>query len=209
MEPRIYLADAVDNPPEPPESPSPGYPTDGNPIGGQKATAPGAWWIYKVGESLRRVIVAAGLTPSDGNLDLLKDAIFSGSTSKASQAEVDAGDDDNKFVTPKKLRWGFSILLEENGYLIAPSWLGSWIFQWGLYREADAYFTESAKTVTMQIAFPNAAIFPLISPRNSSQTLAGGSHVEVVSFTDTTLTVFIQNNQTITTNGFFWAVLGR
>lgn len=74
MEPRNYAADAAASPPAAPAIPSHGYPTDGNP-GGQPATWPGAHWIYKTGESLRRIIVAAGFTPSDSNLNLLLESI--------------------------------------------------------------------------------------------------------------------------------------
>lgn len=75
MEPRIYLSDAVPSPPEAPAVPSVGFPTNGSDIGAQSATSPGAYWFYQVGESLRRIIVAAGNTPSDANLDLLMDSI--------------------------------------------------------------------------------------------------------------------------------------
>lgn len=75
MEPRKYLSDAVAAPPEAPAVPSVGYPTDGSDIGAQAATSPGAYWFYQIGESLRRIIVAAGNTPSDANLDLLMDSI--------------------------------------------------------------------------------------------------------------------------------------
>lgn len=178
MEPRNYLADAVDNPPEPPESPSSGFPTDGKPLGGQEATIPGAWWIYKVGESLRRVIVAAGLTPSDENLDLLKDAIFSAATSKASQAEVNAGEDDDKFVTPKKLRWGFSVLLEANGYIVFPTWFSSIIIQWGETASIGANGGSSG-TINFLVPFPTKAAYvsmigtaPVTTGTNTNLTLA-------------------------------------
>lgn len=75
MEPRNYEADASASPPDAPAVPSVGYPTNGDPTSGTPATWPGAHWLYKVGESLRNVITNAGLTPDDGDLNLLQKAI--------------------------------------------------------------------------------------------------------------------------------------
>lgn len=75
MEPRNYESGASESAPIAPETPSVGYPTGGNPGTGTPATKPGAFWFHKIGESLRRVIVSAGLSPSDENLDLLDQAI--------------------------------------------------------------------------------------------------------------------------------------
>lgn len=132
MEPRNYESGASESAPIAPETPSLGYPTGGNPGTGTPATKPGPFWFYKIGESIRRVIVSAGLTPSDDNLDLLNDAITAKSSSKASQVEVDAGVNDSKFVTALKLLFGFSISITANGYIVFPQWLKSFKIQWGL-----------------------------------------------------------------------------
>lgn len=75
MDPRNYKSGAAASPPDAPAAPSNGYPTEGNPGSGVPATNPGPFWYYKVGESLRNIITTAGLTPDDGDLNLLQKAI--------------------------------------------------------------------------------------------------------------------------------------
>ncbi|MEW4983058.1 MAG: hypothetical protein AB1Y26_07485 [Cycloclasticus sp.] len=75
MEPRNYEDGAAGTPPLVPSTPSTGYPTEGNPQSAIPATKPGAHWFYKIGESLRNVITTAGLTPDDGDLNLVQKAI--------------------------------------------------------------------------------------------------------------------------------------
>jgi hypothetical protein len=75
MDPRNYESGAAGSPPSAPASPSTGYPTGGDPQTATPATKPGAHWFYKVGESLRNIITNAGLTPDDGDLNLLQKAI--------------------------------------------------------------------------------------------------------------------------------------
>lgn len=75
MDPRNYKSGAAASPPDAPAAPSTGYPTEGNPGSGVPATNPGPFWFYKVGESLRKIITTAGLTPDDGDLNLLQKAI--------------------------------------------------------------------------------------------------------------------------------------
>lgn len=75
MEPRNFLSGAAVSAPTAPGSPSNGYPTDGNPGTGTPATVPGAYWYHKIGEELRGLITAAGLSPSDGSLNQVKSAL--------------------------------------------------------------------------------------------------------------------------------------
>lgn len=75
MEPRNYESGASESAPTAPEAPSVGYPTAGNPVAGTPATKPGPFWFHKVGESLRNLITAAELTPSDTDLTLITQAV--------------------------------------------------------------------------------------------------------------------------------------
>jgi len=68
----------------------------------------------------------------------------------ATQAETNAGTVDNRFVTPLKMRFGFSSLFATNGYIIFPSWLGGVVIQWGLFVAAT-----SETTHNYPIAFPS------------------------------------------------------
>ncbi|UWF51993.1 phage tail protein [Pseudomonas sp. N3-W] len=70
----------------------------------------------------------------------------------ATQLQVEAGADDSAMVTPKKLRWGFQILKESNGYVVFPTWLGGLVIQWG-YQNLPA---SSTTTYPFPMAFPSA-----------------------------------------------------
>lgn len=75
-----------------------------------------------------------------------------GAAELATQAETDAGTDDARVVTPKKLRFGFGVLLAASGYIKLPQWMGGLIVQWGT---VDA--TPHKFAVVYPMAFPNAA----------------------------------------------------
>ncbi|MDR6960547.1 phage-related tail fiber protein [Pseudomonas brassicacearum] len=80
---------------------------------------------------------------NQGNIDIAALANLStqateiklGTAKIATQAQTDAGSDDATMITPKKLRWGFSMSLggySSISYIVFPSWLGGFILQWGI-----------------------------------------------------------------------------
>lgn len=80
----------------------------------------------------------------------------------ASQAQMESGTDDKVIVTPKKLRFGFSIQLGATGYIALPSWLGGLVIQWGT---ATANTTDSVNgTVnTFPMTFPSQCFLVVAS----------------------------------------------
>lgn len=84
----------------------------------------------------------------------------------ATQAETNAGTDDARVVTPKKLRFGFAILLAADGYIAFPSWLGGLILQWG-----DLTTNGSGDaTVTLPLAYPSTLLLAMATPQFGSAT---------------------------------------
>lgn len=77
----------------------------------------------------------------------------------ATQLETDGGTADNRFITPKKLRWGFAASLATNGYVVFPSWLGGVVIQWGKVPTPSA---DTEYATTFPLAFP-IAVFSVIA----------------------------------------------
>jgi hypothetical protein len=74
---RAFSSGASGSAPTAPASPSMGYPTAGNPSTGTPATKPGPYWYHMITEELLAVISAAGITPTQGNLNQLLTALRS------------------------------------------------------------------------------------------------------------------------------------
>ena len=75
MDNRALLSGAAASAPAALASPSTGFPTGGNPATATPPTNPGPFWFHAIGEELRAVIVAGGLTPTQGTLTQVRDAI--------------------------------------------------------------------------------------------------------------------------------------
>jgi len=51
----------------------------------------------------------------------------------ATLAATQQGSDSSSAVTPRNLRLGFFVSLGATGYIVFPTWMGSFMFQWGRY----------------------------------------------------------------------------
>jgi hypothetical protein len=146
------------------------------------------WTAQRVRQAINAVVKAATET-------------IAGIAEIATQAETDTGTDDERIVTPKKLRNGFASLIGANGYLIFPSWLGSVIIQWGKVQALGTPWT--TKTVTFPIEFPTYCLG--VYPTEASTTTAH-------PFGTGTLTT---NNFPLYANGtpanydVFWFAIGK
>ena len=102
---RLYAQHTSATPPTIPAGAENGYPRSGDV--GVSPTTPGAFWFHMITESLRNVIVGAELSPSAGDFWLLLHAIQTIAASQkvlqASDAEVAAGADVQKYVAPDQL----------------------------------------------------------------------------------------------------------
>jgi phage-related tail fiber protein len=80
-----------------------------------------------------------------------------GTAKVATQAQVNAGSDDATIVTPKKMRFGFSVSWGASGSVVFPTWLGGLVIQW-IATNTGQIAAGSAETITAPwpMAFPNA-----------------------------------------------------
>ncbi|GFM82874.1 hypothetical protein PSCICN_35660 [Pseudomonas cichorii] len=125
----------------------------------------------------------------------------------ATQTEVGAGTDDATVVTPKKLRKGFAISLGTNGYIALPSWLGGLIFQWGHATVAGFDITH---TTSFPLRFPTTCLCAIAQASNPTANGYIDSGPQVVSFSSTNLSCYIQNyvGGVEPPYGFYWFGVG-
>lgn len=119
----------------------------------------------------------------------------------ATQAETNAGTDDAKFVTPKKLRFGFSVLLASSGYIVFPTWMGGLILQW-----ASVVPSGGSELYSFPIVFPNA----LFSVLTGLQTAIDPVAVRIVTQTTSQVRFETFNTSTnaLSARGVFYVAVG-
>lgn len=124
----------------------------------------------------------------------------SGIAEIATQAETNAGADDQRIVTPLKLKSGFAISLTANGYIKFPNFLGGLIIQWAAASADVSVGAGSAttQTITFPLAFPNQ-IFRSIS--GSINTSGSRFYTATGVGTLTSQDVLLNNSGTISGTG--------
>jgi hypothetical protein len=200
--------------------------TEGDPVGAVQATIVTDDWLNAVQEEIVAVITDPLVTPAiplnkaanNQLITAIKRLITSGYSQAtelaaglakvATQALTNAGVDDTTIVTPKKLRFGFSILLAANGYIVLPSWLGGFIFQWFAGANISAAANSSTQQVaTFPIQFPNAVLgggvwakyVSGISPSMSEHVAPTTTQVTVILINS-----FTANTSTAAPRGFYF-----
>ncbi|WP_235375919.1 tail fiber protein [Pseudomonas fluorescens] len=101
-----------------------------------------------------------------------------GTAKVATQAQVDAGADDKTFVTPKKMRWGFSISVSgdmSGSYVVFPTWLGGLILQWGM---TNAIASGANYLQAFPVAYPmiNPSVF-ITYPNTATDAPVGSTYI--------------------------------
>jgi hypothetical protein len=173
---RVYDSGVSATPTDLPVAPETGYPIAGDPLTATPATKPGAYWFYMITESLRNLIVDAGLTPDHEDLTLLTDAVnakvapsasetVAGKAELATQAEALTGTDDARIMTPLKVTKLFSDTgrqsLGASGYQKLP---GGLIIQWA----QTVALSTSPATTTFPITFPSACVSVVLTDYGAS-----------------------------------------
>ena len=121
----------------------------------------------------------------------------------ATQAQTDAGTADDVAITPKKLRYGFSIQTGASGYIALPSWLGGWICQWGssIANTADSV---NGTLNTFPMTYPNACSMVVTSDYGTAS--AACASFATGSYTASTFRCWARNPATA---GTFVTAVGR
>lgn len=112
----------------------------------------------------------------------------------ASLDQLDDGADESSIVTPRTLRWGFSISLADNGYIAFPRWLGGLIIQWG-----NAYIANNGSQFLFPIGFPNRCF---VLNMGTGEDTSGQAEVMNIVAGSRTRTGFTANATAASTYGY-------
>jgi hypothetical protein len=145
-------------------------------------TNPGAYWFHQIGEELRAVLSAGGVTPAAGTL--------------------------NQLLAAMRALFGTVLTSGSVPYGIK---LGSVYVQWGAYT-SDITPEGAGPSISFDTAFPTACQSVILTPRNTGSDLASDSWIEVTGQTTSGFTTQNQwgggGAGTRTVHGFNWVAFG-
>lgn len=129
----------------------------------------------------------------------------------ATHTEVNTGDDDTSMVTPNKLRLGVSMLIDVNGYIALPAWLGGVIVQWGVVTDiakASSGLGDvgPVRDVSFPVAFPNAALRVFASMDFATMSTSNSFAPGAIIISKSVLR--LQNNYTASAGKISWWAIG-
>lgn len=134
-----------------------------------------------------------------------------GTAAVATQTQTNAGTDDATIVTPKKLRAGFSVSINTNGYIAFPTWMGGLILQWGRC-PIPVGSAEGSASVSLPITFPTGPIMPLTALGHGGTSATWyGFNVWCSTLAASTITCVLHTGSTTRTEiGYvFYMAVGR
>jgi len=118
-----------------------------------------------------------------------------GLVQRATDPEAISGVDDTKFLTPKKLKLGFSVSLTPNGHIMFPSWLAGFTINWG-------QVTLGSNSNSIVVTFPNLCLNAQVSLASTSN---DGSEAMHVSITGASVRV---TNPESSARSIYWFAIG-
>lgn len=178
MDNRALESGAAATPPAAPASPSMGYPTKGNPSTATAASKGGVYWHYQIGEELRAILVAAGITPDHENLTQLLTALRSAGVFQTPAL----GDRTTKAATMACFSQEFGASLAASGYQKLPSGL---IIQWGSVTPVNG------ASFNFPTSFPNTCLWHSWGGCKRGLYDAGGSFIGSMQATSITNSNFV------------------
>ncbi len=131
-----------------------------------------------------------------------------GTAKVGTQLQVDEGTSDSTIVTPKKMRFGFQFIKGVNGAIVFPTWLGGFIFQWGLASDVPRAGSGIGPTrdVTLPTVFPTAALSTWASYAFNNMT-SGSAFSPGAAFLSNSV-IRVQNNYTSSAGEIRWYAIG-
>ncbi len=195
MDNQALESGASATPPTAPASPSMGYPTKGNPGTGTPASKGGVFWHYQIGEELRAVIVAAGLTPSTSVLTQLRDALRSAGLFQT-PAQFDSS---TKAATTAFVQ---GVGLHSNGvngtaanYVMTAADIGRFYYSVGINANI---------TLPPILSVPSGSIVNILNINGSPCVISGNANIYAVGAVATSITIGQWENLTLVSNGATW-----